>query len=220
MEQPIVLPTRDFPMIFAAVAARYAALMEHHADNLAAVNAPDQACRDRLQRLVCRQSWAVCVERQAIAYAAYATELLPAITPHMSPPWSPGKAGHLIGDHEASTYGRKDIPDLWSCPRLLDHPAIFRRQGVRGPTTWRNAVQIGEPYWIDAPAEAVNEARYLAGFGLGVWHRTDLSAWFPGRTNLVVIARGLRPEDAPTFGFTAVDGLVGSPPPPPADCGK
>lgn len=138
---------------------------------------------------------------------AYASELLPAILGGewtvchhgASPIWQPHK-GRGFGDYARSFPGP-----------LIDHTHAFRRAGMRGPLTWRNAALTSEPYDAFAreaggvPASAAEHARHLrAEHGLGSWLHPDLSAWFRDWTSLVVIASALRPEDAARFGFTAL----------------
>ncbi len=70
-----------------------------------------------------------------------------------------------------------------------------------------NAALIAMPYRPedrDAPIGAEAAAARYAVHGLGVWVRPSLTVRPYGPASLVVMAQGLRPEDAPRWGFRAL----------------
>ena len=92
---------------------------------------------------------------------------------------------------------------------LVDHRQHFRQRGSHGRATWRDTVFASQPYPEPDNAvlseKALEEARCAAHeHGVGVWVSAQYSCWYTGRTTLVLIGRGLRPENAARFGFTAV----------------
>ncbi len=191
----------DFPKIRAAI--EFA-----HVARLAAESA--QAASRGNWRLRAQAASARDVHQAAAVAlrAAYARELLPSILggawhvcrPGQSPVW----AGYARGDG-----GAESVRDFTGA--LVDHPHTFRRVGSRGRLTWENSVVLAEPYnvWSRDRGAVTDEARAHAArlharHGLSVWTRADLSGWFMGWTALVLIARGIAPNRAPAFGFTAL----------------
>jgi hypothetical protein len=133
--------------------------------------------------------------------AAFAEELLPSIFPGTQWAASQTWIGRLLNQK-----GRYDSPLMDLVHDLLDHGAVFRRRGSRGPTTWGNAAIIGQPYNAfgnggEFQEAAIAEARLLAELGVGVWISRELSTWYPGWTSLVVAAHGLQPQEAEKHGF-------------------
>jgi hypothetical protein len=119
---------------------------------------------------------------------AYANELLP----------------HLLGGRWTKSRAWLDGFDMGRA--LFDHATIFRRQGVRGPNTWKVCAVVSHPYGAiyengAINSDAINEAVELSDQNVGVWLRPDLSIWFPGSTQLVIAATGLHPQEAERFGF-------------------
>ena len=124
----------------------------------------------------------------SLARDRYADELLPAL---------------LGGEWKHTSSGPPLCIRVTSA--LLDHAEVFCRRGARGPLTLENAAVIAAPYGQGPerrlPHGADDDAAELAILGLGVWTRSDLSAWYPGWTQLVLAARGLLREDAQRWGF-------------------
>ena len=197
-----------FPTLAAAVAHCAETMAHHHAayrrsraaDAAAsAAQTPSEAAATARWRAAARAARADAKDAHdtalATAYAALATDLLP---PLLGGAWRPTQIGSLIRPGEWSLLTRP----------LVDHARAFRRADARGPTTWRNAVLVSEPYGVfdrtGAPAaDALAQARRIrAELGVGVWGRADLSPWYPGWTALVLIAADLRPDAAARFGFT------------------
>lgn len=93
---------------------------------------------------------------------------------------------------------------------LLDHGITFRPVGLRGNAAKERSVFIGMPYYAfdddgDLSDGAKADATAWRQRGFGVWARPDLSAWYPGSTNLVLIAAALLyRSDAADFGFQAI----------------
>jgi hypothetical protein len=158
--------------------------------------APDKVAKERAYR---RQH-----QLTAEAEAIYADELLPVLLPGE---WRVTKRD----PHNA--YAVLPRPDRYhaNLHTLLDHAIVYRRAGTRGPINAQCAAVIGLPY--DAldkddgsiTGRAIDEASFLARYGIGVWVRANLSAWYPGWTQLVVAAAGLLGRtDAEKFGFQVV----------------
>jgi hypothetical protein len=135
--------------------------------------------------------------------AAYAGEMLPAI---LGGEWIRSRVSlHARGRSRGSyVYIAGEVG-------LFDHPIHFRSRHSKGRLTWDNCVIIGQPYLSlrgpdgERDKLSVGMATELREtFGVGVWARDDLSAWYPGWTVLVLAARGLKPEKAADFGFTAL----------------
>jgi hypothetical protein len=126
------------------------------------------------------------------ANSAYGEELLPA----------------LFGGTWRLSTRHANFPDAifnlgkWRYPNpclhaLFDHPLVFRSAGSRGPDCYKNTVIIGRPYPIvtddgELTSPARENAAWLAARGWGCWWRKDLSAWYPGWTQLVVAKHGIQ----------------------------
>jgi hypothetical protein len=131
----------------------------------------------------------------------YGSELLPAI---LGGEWKLTKRELVV---------RMRSQEVWwpCCSPLFDHPLNFRLRS-RGALTWKNCAAIGHPYILYDNIERTSldkrmllKAEGLARrFGIGIWARPDLSAWYPGRTSLVIAALGLAPARAAEFGFIAL----------------
>lgn len=151
----------------------------------------------RAERIAWRVAQAAADAAQARCEDAYATELLPTI---LGGQW---KRTRKTLKAPSELAGRPEYP-LFGHHNLFDHHLVFRRiGGVPGSTAWRNCAAIGLPY--EHKEQATKEAAAVVQkYGVGVWTRPDLSAWYPGWTCLVVAAIGLRPEDAARCGFKAL----------------
>lgn len=94
------------------------------------------------------------------------------------------------------------------CRSLLDHPLHFRRlDAPKGKLTRHNCALLGQPYPCAltlASSGARQDVVDLAAHGFAAWARDDLSAWYPGWTELVLVAAGLDPDAADSFGFIAL----------------
>jgi len=125
---------------------------------------------------------------------AIADELLPEL---FGGPWTRSRSWH-------SLVGRD-----WRS--VLDHGAVFRRQGIRGRSNWNNAIAVGQPYCtrpdhdVDMRAEA---ARLWSEHGVTVWWSAAHSFWFQPFTVLVVAGRGIDPARARTRGFSMVRSVL------------
>jgi hypothetical protein len=134
---------------------------------------------------------------------AYAEEML---APILGSKWKPSTRSTI------TTRGRKN----WGYPRwhefgrpLFDHTDVYRQVGARGPNTWENCCAVSHPYGaLDKDGKpldgALNHAGGLAIEGLGTWVRKDLSSWYPGWTQLVIVAKGLPAAQAAKYGFIAL----------------
>lgn len=179
----------DFPLLRSSMAERQLAF--DAARGLGFRPGRDQPIEERL-------AWQQKHNASDAAYrqvrAAYASELLPAI---LGGEWAETKRSLFVRQP-----GTRD--DFFLAPHfhdLFDHPLHFRRRGAKGPLTWKNCVLIGQPYPAE-PDQGAEQALALARhFGVGVWRRDDLSAWYPGVTMLVIAAQGLTPQNAQKFGF-------------------
>ena len=108
---------------------------------------------------------------------------------------------------------RTSLNQLFSFARypsqLIDHCLSFRERGPRGRATWVNTILASQPYpypqgsrlWVEG---LVDPRRAADEHGVGVWVADQSSSWYTGRTTLVLIGRGLIPENALRFGFAAV----------------
>ena len=128
------------------------------------------------------------------ADAAYAGELLPAV---LGGEWKPATnsawSGPMRGD---DTTGM-----------LFDHDKTFRRRDATGPHRWNTCAIVSQPF---GPVlhDGVFHPGFVAGaqalwdrHGVGVWVSRELSAYSPGRSVLVLMAKGLVPERAARSGF-------------------
>ncbi len=87
---------------------------------------------------------------------------------------------------------------------LLDHPQTFRLTGCTGVPCWGNTVLSAQPYLHprgDLNCEGVQLAQQFAEHQAGVWHNPELSSWYPSKTTLVVIARGIDAAASASLGF-------------------
>lgn len=194
----------DFPAVRAAMAAREPAFKAgwtaSYQYNRLHEPTPEQR---REYRRACQAS----DDAYDRVVAAYAAELLPAVLGHE---WAPTtRSLYATAFHQRLALYRQQSYVAGDCTPLFDHPLHFRRRGAKGKLTWRNCALIGQPYNMrpgePLPSDAITGAMALAEqYGVGVWVRHDLSAWYPGRTALVVAALGLDPADAPRFGFMAI----------------
>jgi hypothetical protein len=187
----------DFPQTRAAMAAFEPAFK--------ATQGIGWTSRDRPEWLSWRQAHDAERDAEAVVVAAYADEMLPTI---LGGRWR--KTDSAITVAGGGRLGSVEWP--YSQHHILfDHHLHFRLVGAKCPTTWRNAVIFGRPYnhILDveclASEQAARHAQHLAErFGVGVWVRENLSAWFPGSTALVIAGRGLSADRAPQFGFRAL----------------
>jgi hypothetical protein len=131
-------------------------------------------------------------QKQAID--AIASELLPAI---FEGEWVPARKRAWPASDEPAR-------------PIFDHPTAFCRRGARRPHGWHNCAMVTQPYnhvfrnGEFHPPFAVAAQTLSRQHQVGVWVAPELSAWFPGQTILVLLARNLVPELAPRFGFCAV----------------
>ncbi len=98
--------------------------------------------------------------------------------------------------------GTPKIQTKWA---LLDHPRLYRRPGATHRASWAGSALCGEPYLNPIGAlncEGLALARLFAECGCSVWHNPELSSWYPGKTSLVLIARGINADAAASLGFT------------------
>jgi hypothetical protein len=125
--------------------------------------------------------------RQSVI-VTYRTELLPTI---LGGKWSQSINSGILW--------RKLPTRNYQTHALLDHPLYFHRFSHR---SYKNSVLIGRPYF-PVDEEYVSK---IAGEcpTIGFWIRTDLSAWYPGETALVIIAEELLTKNPAQFGFRAI----------------
>ncbi|MDE2580919.1 MAG: hypothetical protein KGL52_04745 [Rhodospirillales bacterium] len=188
---PLPTAAEQFPDLAAAVLTCRRTADEHHAAWRASWAEP----HDRMLRAARALAWEGHQAALRRADRCIAAELLPAL---LGGAWRPARRGTgLVTSRTAGLL----------CWPLIDHSRTFRRAETRGATAWRNSLLITEPYGTFTPdgdpaPKALAHARGIrAEIGAGVWARPDLSPWNPGGTALVLIAAGLRPEDASKFGF-------------------
>lgn len=188
-------PPADFPAVRAAMAQRIAAF---------------DACRGLgsqpgFKLPTERAAWKRLHDAADAAYdqvlATYASEILPATLG--------GEWRHTHATLYVPSPGRPRAYVAGSVG-LFDHPLHFRRERPKGKLTWSNCALIGQPY-LSKRADGTRDqwslaeaAALITDYGVGVWARDDLSAWYPGWTTLVLAAKGLRPDAAASFGFTAL----------------
>lgn len=137
------------------------------------------------------------------AIARYADEMLPAI---LGGEWKRSSCDtfSLLGIRaiKGFTFGIR-------VQALFDHQVGYRICGAKGPHTWKNCVLLGQPYHaFDRRGEITSDAKAIANqlkrIGVAVWVRRDLSAWFPGATQLVLASPRLMGKSADQFGFVAI----------------
>lgn len=92
---------------------------------------------------------------------------------------------------------------------LFDHTKTYRLVGSKGPTTWKNAILVSEPYNAlsregDPAASAVSQAaRLRKELIVATWVRKDLSIRYPGWTSLVLVG-SLLDQASDHGGFTVL----------------
>jgi hypothetical protein len=130
------------------------------------------------------------------ATGAIAGELLPAV---------------FGGEWKLAKGGNWPPHDEWALVTpLYDHGAIFYQRGARKPHGWHNSAIISQPYnhvfrdgvfhpEFVAAAQALSQRCQV-----DTWVNPELSAYFPRQSILVLLAGGLAPGHAPSFGFRAV----------------
>ena len=128
------------------------------------------------------------------AKEAYGSELLPLV---------------LGGKWKPSTTFPYDLLSIRTRMDLLDHHLSFRRINTRGPATLSNTAFIGQPYNAmsrdgKVSAGAMDEAAVLRNRGVAVWLRQDLSAWYPGWTQLTLLTRDLSYCSPAKYGFVSI----------------
>jgi hypothetical protein len=131
-------PCIDFPQTRAAMAAFELAFTATQALGR-------EPSRDRLAEwLSWRQTHNAAETARAVVVAAYAEEMLPVI---LGGRWR--KTTHEIWG-SSGVYYRSRAYKAGSCHDLFDHALHFRQVGVKGRTTWKNAVLLGRPYNLEA----------------------------------------------------------------------
>ncbi len=137
---------------------------------------------------------------------AYANDLLPTI--FLSTRWKSGAPyWNLI-------YGKRgNPPPPQTGLSIFDHTVAFRLRGTKNRGTWDNTVIIGQPYGL--PQDGDPMVTWLAAQDIKVWVRSDLSAWYPGHSCLVLASRYLINNYAADFGFRVVRPARQSEAPPP-----
>lgn len=134
---------------------------------------------------------------------AVAEDLLPAV---LGGEWRQAK--HAPNTIRRGRFGGLEYEPI---PQLFDHRTRYRMRGTSGPATWANTVLAAEPYrWPIGDLlsmDFIEDYHRLAkAFNVGVWAARHLSVWYPGKTTLVLVGRGLLRETARKFGFTRVAG--------------
>ena len=105
------------------------------------------------------------------AAEAYADELLPAILPGTG--WTQSSENRLwaLLNYDGDVAGEL-------LAGLVDHPLLFRREGVKGRPTWANTVLIGRPYdAVTADGRLLEDARTGAGLLETRGRHRQLGCW-------------------------------------------
>jgi hypothetical protein len=90
---------------------------------------------------------------------------------------------------------------------LFDHDKTFRRRDARGPNGWKTCATLSHPSGL-VFHDGVFHPDFIAGaqalwrtHGVRTWVSPELSAYCPGHSVLVLMARGLTPKRAALSGF-------------------